>query len=36
MRPSSLDRREDDIVMDDIASDLAYHVYDQKSKGEKT
>jgi hypothetical protein len=26
MRPSSLDRRDDDIVVDGIASDLAYHV----------
>lgn len=36
MRPRSLDWREEDIVVDDTASDLAYHAYDQKSKGEKT
>ena len=36
MRPSSLDLREEDIVVDGIASDLAYHAYDQKSKGENT
>ena len=33
IRPSSLDWREEDIVGDEgTASDLAYHVRDQKSK----
>lgn len=33
MRPNSLDWREEDIAVDGIASDLAYHVSDQKGKG---